>query len=412
MAVPLELSDRDARRLALAAQALASPRPAARPRSSAGRLAALMARVGAIQLDAVSVLSRTQFLVPFSRIGSYAPSELLDLSTPGGPWWEYWGHEASVLPLETYPLFRHRMERSRADLVDSPSGRDRRREWRRDNAGYLSRLLSEIDDRGPLTASKLGDPRRRAGTWWDRRSDGRRALEMLFADGVLAAWRLPSFERVYDRADRVIPSRIRALPVPSPEDAERELVAIAATCLGVATAGDLAEYFRLRLSTTQIRIAELVDQGRLVEARVQSWRQPAYMVAGVRAAPLRRHHATLLSPFDSLIWTRGRVERLFRFSYRIEIYVPAARRRHGYYVLPLLVGDRITARLDLKADRTASRLFVVGAYLEPGADEQATAVAAACELWRMGEWLGLERVEVGGRGDLAHALAGATSRGR
>ena len=206
-----------------------------------------MAQLGTIQLDAVNVLARTQFLVPFSRLGSYDPATLRSLTGPGGYWFEYWGHAASLLPVELHPLFRWRMERWRADLADSPAVQERRRAWRAAHAGYMGAVLAEVTDRGPLAASQLSDPRRQAGEWWDRRSVGRRALEVLFSDGVLAAWRSASFERVYDLSERVIPAAMLEMPTPAEEHAQRELVTLAARSLGVATAADLADYFWLRL---------------------------------------------------------------------------------------------------------------------------------------------------------------------
>jgi uncharacterized protein YcaQ len=404
----VELSGREARRLALSAQGLHGPRPVPSADLERRRLRRLVRSLGAIQVDAVNVLARTQFLVPFSRIGPYDRAHLLELSRPGGAMWEYWGHAASLLPVELYPLFRHRMDRWRADQVDSPAAQARRRAWREANAGYLAAVLAEIDQRGPLSAAQLSDPRRNHGTWWERRSDGRRALEVLFADGVLAAWRGPGFERVYDRMERVIPASILARPAPPAEEAHRDLLALAASCCGVGTAGDLAEYFWIRPQAARPRIAELVEEGRLVEVAVEGWGRPAYMAAGSRPGPLRRDHATLLSPFDSLIWTRERTERLFGFRYRIEIYVPQPQRKFGYYVMPLLQGDELVARLDLKADRASGSLRVAASHLEPGADEVATAEAAAAELHRMRRWLGLQDIQVAERGDLAQALAKAT----
>ncbi len=408
----LELTKREARRLALAAQGLHGPLPAPGTDGGRRRLRQLARSLGAIQVDAVNVLARTQFLVPFSRIGPYDRDRLLELSGPGGALWEYWGHAASLLPVELYPLFRPRMERWRADLVDSPAAQARRRAWREANGAYLAAVLAEVDGRGPLTAAQLSDPRRNHGTWWERRSDGRRALEVLFADGVLAAWRGPGFERVYDRAERVIPATVLARPALPAEEAHRELLALAASCCGVGTVEDLADYFWIRPRMARPRIAELVEEGRLVEVAVEGWGRPAYMVAGARPRALRRPHATLLSPFDSLIWTRDRTERLFGFRYRIEIYVPRPQRTFGYYVMPLLRGDELVARLDLKADRASGSLRVAASHLEPGAGERATAEAAAVELDRVRRWLGLGTIQVAHRGDLAPALARAARPGR
>ncbi|HTT88332.1 MAG TPA: crosslink repair DNA glycosylase YcaQ family protein [Acidimicrobiales bacterium] len=411
VAVEAKLSSRQARQLAIAAQGLAGPRPASeRARPGAAQLRKLMSQVGAIQLDAVNVLERTQFLVPFSRFGDYKPPALRALSGPGGHWFEYWGHAACLLPVERQPLFRWRMERARQDLIDNVSARERRRAWRAAHAEYIAAILSEVTDRGPLAASQLSEPRRRTGEWWDRRSLGRVALEMLFNDGVLAAWRAPNFERVYDLTDRVIPAKVLALPTPSPEEAQRELIAIAAGCLGVATVADLADYFWLRVPAARPRVAELVEDGRLSKVAVEGWSQPAYVLPGSLPAAPRRRDATLISPFDSLIWTRPRTERLFHFHYRIEIYVPGPDRRHGYYVMPLLLGDELVARFDLKADRRRSTLMVVGAFSEPGTDGSAVAEPATAELNRLREWLGLADLSIGEKGDLMPYLGVAALR--
>ncbi|MEN8160722.1 MAG: crosslink repair DNA glycosylase YcaQ family protein, partial [Myxococcota bacterium] len=251
----------------------------------------------------------------------------------------------------------------------------------------------------------------RDGDWWNRRSVGRQALEHLFARGELAAWRNEGFERVYDLPERVIPSEVLARPEPSEADAHRELVAAAANALGVATVGDLADYYRIAKGPVAARVAELVEAGRLERVAVEGWREPAFRAPGLRVARPRRAHATLLSPFDSLIWERERTSRLFDFDYRIEVYVPAPKRRYGYYVLPLLLGDALVARFDLKADRKAGELRVEGAYLEPGGEAGPVAEAAAVELHALGAWLGLGGLRVGRRGNLATALRAAAKRG-
>jgi uncharacterized protein YcaQ len=398
------LSNREARWLAIGAQGLDAPRPCVQGRRPGpARVRRLLDRVGTLQLDAVNVLQRTQFLVPYSRIGSYDPGLLRALTAPGGPWFEYWGHAASLLPTELYPLFRSRMERWPDDVV-GPQIQRRTRQWWAENAGYLAAVLDDVREHGPLTAAQLADPRRRTGEWWERRSDGRRALELLFAEGVLAAWRTPGFERVYDLTDRVIPPDVLDAPAPDADEAQREMIAVAARSMGVATATDLADYFWIRPKEARLRIAELVEAGRLVTVGVEGWSQPAYVVGSAHPRAPRRQHATLLSPFDSLIWTRDRTLRLFDFHYRIEIYVPERLRTYGYYVLPLLMGDALVARFDLKADRTAATLEVRGSYLQPRAARAPVAEAAATELRSLAQWLGLEHVVVGGRGDLATSL--------
>lgn len=374
------------------------------------RLRRLVDELGTIQIDAVNVLARTQFLVPFSRVGAYDPAHLRSLTGPGAPWFEYWGHAASLMSTDLYPLFRPSMKLRSADQVDNAAAGRRRAAWRKGNADYLRAVLREVTERGPLTAGQLSDPRRRDGEWWDRRSDGRRAMEFLFGDGELAAWRNASFERVYDLTERVIPAEALDRPVPTIEESQRELIMIAARCLGVATVADLADYFWIRPKAASLRVTELVEERRLLPASVEGWDKPAYVTPDARPRAPRRPHATLLSPFDSLVWNRDRTMRLFGFHYRIEIYVPEHLRTYGYYVLPLLVGDELVARFGLKADRRAGTLRVSGSYLEPGAPPDTVADTAVSELTRLGSWLGLEGIEVAAQGNLAAALAKAVPR--
>jgi hypothetical protein len=286
------------------------------------------------------------------------------------------------------------------------------RAWREAQAGYVSSVLEEVGAHGPLAASALSDPRPRQGEWWGRRSVGRQALEWLFSTGQLAAWRTERFERVYDLPDRVIPPKILASPTPSREEAHRALLTMAARALGVATVADLADYFRIKPAEARLRVAELVESGELVPVAVEGWPAPGFCPPDARPRRPTRHHGTLLSPFDSLIWARERTARLFAFDYRIEVYVPEPRRRYGYYVLPLLLGDELVARFDLKTDRKASVLRVPGAHIEPGADPRAVAPAAMEELDALRGWLGLDHIAVGSRGDLATALGRATATPR
>jgi uncharacterized protein YcaQ len=401
MDTPRRLSIREARWLAIEAQGLGRPRPSARV--DRRHLRSLLTRIGTLQLDAINVVARTQFLVLFSRMGPYDIKRLHDMTGPGGELFEYWGHAASLLPMSAYPLMRWRMERYRSAVGGGAYGAARRA-WRAAEAGYIAAVLEEVRQRGALAAAELGDPRRRQGEWWDRRSDGRLALEWLFTTGELAAWRSPTFERVYDLRERVIPAEVLAQSTPSANDAQRTLLVAAAQSLGVATLGDLADYYRIKPSDAKDRVVELTRAGELIPVEVEGWRQPAYCRPAARPSPPGRPHATLLSPFDSLIWDRERTTRLFGFDFRIEVYVPEPQRRYGYYVLPLLLGDELVARFDVKADRKASTLRVHGAYLEPGADGTTVAAGAAVELSLLAAWLGLDEIAVGSRGDLTAAL--------
>jgi uncharacterized protein YcaQ len=396
-----QLSRRDARRLAISAQGLGRPRPT----GGVGRhkLLGVFDAVGTIQLDAINVIERTQFLVLFSRLGAYDRTRVHTLTGPGGALFEYWAHAASLLPMAHQPLFRWRMAKH-GPYGNGPTSIARWAAWLEEHGDYVKAILQEVRDRGPLAASQLEDPRRRAGEWWDRRSIGRQALEYLFFKGEVAGWRAPNFERVYDVPERVVPRAVLTAPTPTAEDAQRELVHLAARALGVATVRDLATYYFTNVKATAARVAELVEAGTLERAGVEGWKEPGYMLAGSRVARPRREHATLLSPFDSLIWDRARTLRLFGFDYRIEVYTPPPKRKYGYYVMPLLLGDELVGRFDLKADRGASTLRVQAAHLESGADPAVVAPAARDELDALRAWLELEGVSVARRGNLADPL--------
>ena len=376
-----QLSAAEARRLALGAQGFAEPR-----RADGRALGRVLARTGLLQIDSVNVVARAHYLPAFSRLGPYDTAALDRLSSYAPRrLFEYWGHEASLLPVALWPLLQWRMQRAeheawggmRRIAVEQPE--------------LVARMLETVRERGPIPASALGArvPRVRREMWaW---SDAKRALEWLFWTGrITSARRLGNFERAYDIPGRVLPRAVLEAPVPTPEEAQRELLRRSIRCLGVATAGDLRDYFRLPAADAGPRIAELVEAGELLPVAVQGWGPAAYLDPAARI-PRQVDAAALLAPFDPLIWERGRAERLFGFRYRIEIYVPAHRRAHGYYVLPFLLGDRLVARVDLKADRAAGALLVRATHLEPHAPAE-TAPALAAELERMSRWLGLGAV--------------------
>jgi hypothetical protein len=391
------LSAAEARCAALAAQAFDRPRSAPRPASR--QLLRTLDRLGLLQIDSVNVLVRSHYLPLFSRLGAYDPAHLDAAAYEGREraLFEYWGHEASLLPVALQPLLRWRMARAEQGLGLYRSlaqlGRRRR--------AYVEAILAEVSERGPLTASELSNGGRSRGPWWGW-SQGKTALEWLFWSGRVTTATRRRFERVYDLTERVLPAEILAAPTPREEDAHRALVSLAARALGVATARDLRDYFRLDAADANPRLAELVEAGELVPVRVEGWKDGAYLH---RAARIPRAVAAraLLSPFDSLVWERQRTERLFGFHYRIALYTPAHLRSHGYYVLPFLLDDRLVARVDLKADRAARVLRVPSAHAEAGVDRSRVAAALLPELRAMAAWLDLDRVETSARGGLLRA---------
>jgi uncharacterized protein len=391
------LSLAQARRIALAAQGFAEPRPQRPGRRHVGRV---LDRLGLVQIDSVNVLARAHYMPLFSRLGPYDRS-LLDEAAyhrRRRSLFEYWGHEASLIRLDLHPLLRWRMRR--AERGEGTYGSTAR--FGRERPEFVRAVLAQIEARGPLSARELTEAGTGRGSWWGW-SDGKHALEWLFWAGLVTTAARRGFERVYDLPERVIPASIFDAPEVPEADATRELLRISARALGVATATDLRDYFRLPPEAVKGRVPELVESGELMPVKVEGWSQQAWLHCDARM-PRKVHAAALLSPFDPLVWERSRAERLFDFHYRIEIYTPAHKRVHGYYVLPFLFGDSIAARVDLKADRKASMLRVQSAFAEPGAPVE-TAEALVAELRLMAGWLGLERVDIARSGDLAPALA-------
>ena len=391
---PVErLSVAQARRIALGAQGFAEPRPTGRV--DARHIRRALDRVGVLQIDSVNVLVRSYELPLFARLGPYPRPLLTDLVERRRELFEYWAHEASFVPIELYPLLRWRMDEARAR---NWIARHKPPEFLR----FADTVLAQVAERGPISSSQLVDAGKKQGPWWGW-SDGKMALEYLFYLGAItSSGRGPNFERVYDLTERVIPSAALRAPVPSTEDAHRQLLLRAARHHGVGTARDLVDYFRMSLTGCRPRFNELVEEGALIPVQVGDWKEIAYLHPDARRPRKISAHA-LLSPFDSLIWERSRAERLFGVRIRIELYTPPPKRVHGYYVLPFLLGDAIVARVDLKADRKASRLLVQGSYAEDGRGGD-VAVPLAAELRAMATWLGLDDVEVKPRGDLASAL--------
>ncbi|MBX9589668.1 MAG: winged helix DNA-binding domain-containing protein [Hyphomonadaceae bacterium] len=395
------LSFAEARRIALAAQGFGRPRG----QEEAGKreLRRLFERLGVVQIDSVNVLARAHTLPAFSRLGRYRSGDLHALAYGGRrrALFEYWGHEASLLPVALQPLLRWRMARAaRGDGIYGAIAR-----FGRERRALIDEVRREIAERGPLAAGELSHQHKGEGGWWGW-SDGKRALEWLFWAGeVTTATRRGTFERVYGLTERVLPRSAIEMPTPDEADAQRELLIISARCLGVATERCLRDYFRLGPADARPRIAELVEAGELIPTQVEGWDRAAYLHRDARR-PRRLEAQALLAPFDPLIWQRQRVEALFGARIRLELYTPREKRMHGYYVLPFLLGDRIVARVDLKADRAVSTLRVKAAHAEAGVDKRAVVAPLAAELRLMAAWLELDALKVERVGDLARLLSG------
>jgi uncharacterized protein YcaQ len=406
-----QLTNLQARRIALEAQGFCD-RPHATP--ALRTLERTVARTGVLQVDSVNVLQRAHYMPLYSRMGPYDVDLLRRASSTTGRrsrhLVEYWAHVQALMPVELWPLMRHRMEHYRSE----------RGKWGfTADADLEPRVLDAVRDRGPVTARDLEEefstgPRAKVSWGWNW-SEARKVLDYLFLVGDVAiAGRTSQFEVLYDLPERVLPAAVLDAPTPTPQEAVTELVRLAARSHGVASGPDLADYYRLRLQpapgkpSAKVAIEELVEAGELTPVAVQGWKRQGYLHRDARI-PRRVSARTLLSPFDPVVWERARAEALFGFFYRIEIYVPADKRLHGYYVLPFLLGDRLVGRVDLKADRAGRVLLVPGAFAEAGAPDE-TADELAAELRRLAGWLDLDDVVVGRHGDLSDALRAALER--
>ncbi|TMC06510.1 MAG: winged helix-turn-helix domain-containing protein [Chloroflexi bacterium] len=407
---PVALSLAEARRLAVAAQGF-GPRPAA---PSAAHVRKLATRLHAFQIDSVNVLVRAHYVPAFARLGPYSMDHLDALAYRRRELFEFWGHAACLMPVALYPLLRYRMRP------------DPTLEYMRTERGaYTARVYQEVAERGPLTIADLSEPGQRSGKWWGW-APGKAVLEHLYDAGLLAIAGRRGFQRLYDLTERVIPRGVLDAPAPTRDEAMKQLICLGAKACGAGTAGDLTGYldidgWRDRLPagpawewrkdgarrrsppTARRLVAELVEEGRLLPARVEGWTEAAYLHPEARA-PRSVAARALVTPFDSLVWERSRIDRLFGMKYTIELYTPPEKRVFGYYVCPFLLGDTLVGRCDLKAERGRGALLVPGAYLEPGQDARRVAPALRDELDEMRGWLQLDRVEVGARGDLAEEL--------
>ncbi|CAM3209008.1 winged helix-turn-helix domain-containing protein [Stackebrandtia soli] len=397
-----KLTADQARRIALAAQGMATPRPSGK--RDARHLRRVLAHTQLLQIDSVYVLERAHYMPVFSRIGPY-PHQLVNNAAYSGrrELFEYWGHAASLLPVELYPALRWRMD---AAHEHAWAGMKRIAE---ENPGLVDRLRAEVAERGPVSARQLEEeqPRTRDNWGWNW-SDTKQALEWLFQAGQVSVATRVNFERFYDLPERVIPAKHLDAPALPAEEAHRVLLEHSGRALGVATDAELRDYFRLSGPRAKAGIEALVEEGTLTKVTVEGWDKPAYLHAEARI-PRRVDARALLSPFDPLVWHRDRTMRLWNFHYRIEIYVPAAKRVHGYYVLPFLLGEHLVARVDLKADRARRALVIPAVWLEAAHGERVDHIVGelAAELRSLASWLGLDTIEAPQAGDLAPALTRA-----
>lgn len=404
---PDSLSLAQARRIAIVAQgagggARRDGPPNAAQVASREDVRRAIEKLGLLQIDSVNVLARAHTLPIYARLGAYDQADLQDLAYSGKrrSLFEYWGHAASLIPVSLHPLFRWRMQEA-LEGRNIYSGLVR---FARANRALINEILKEIEQRGPSAVGDFASHGNREAGWWGW-SDAKSALEWLFWTGQLTtATRRATFERIYDIPERVLPDHILAMPTPSAADAKRALVELSARALGVATAGHLRDYYRLDGPSTKLAIRELIDAGALREVSVEGWSSPAYVHAQARL-PQSVAARALLCPFDPIVWNRDRAETLFGARIRIELYTPRAKRTHGYYVLPFLLGDRVVGRVDLKAERGAGILEVLSAHCEPGVAAEDFAAPLADELRLMARWLNLSRIQASRVGEAANALA-------
>jgi len=381
------LSIADARRIALAAQGFDTARP--KTKATQRHVDALIARLGVIQIDSVNVLVRSQELPLFARLGNH-DRNAIPKATEAQKLFEYWGHEAAHLPVELHPLFRWKMDAARTGKVTHWGLTS----FYEENKAFVKRTLKHVATNGPTTSRELSTRTEKKGTWWDW-DEAKVALEYLFLTGqLMSRGRGSDFARIYDTPERVLPQRVIDAPTPSEHDARKQLLVCSAIAQGVATASDLADYYRQKLATAKPLIAELVEEGELREVAVDGWTEKAFVHRNAKL-PKQLHATALLSPFDSLVWCRPRNERLFNFHYRIEIYTPKEKRKFGYYVLPFMMNGEMVGRVDLKADRANSALLAYSVHTEKGVKRSSINEALNAELHAMATWLQLDQVQIG-----------------
>jgi uncharacterized protein len=399
MARSSSISLLEARRIALAATGFGQ----AKSTSVSGWAAQNkeLKRLHLLQIDSVNVLTRSHYLPLFSRLGNYdrAALDKRTLAHNNRAAFECWAHEASLVRMELHPLMRWRMNRA----LDGDGIYNSMASFARDEKAYLKNVLKFVASHGPTAQSDLPDKSKGEGGWWGW-SKGKTALETLFAQGLLTTAKRESFERFYDLPERVIPSDIIAMPTPSERDSKLQLMNLSGQALGIGTAFDLRDYFRLKGPDAERALSDAVEAGYLKPITVDGWKAQAFIHRDAKL-PRKIEGAALVTPFDPICWDRKRAERLFSFHYRIELYTPQPKRKFGYYVLPFLMGESFAGRVCLKADREAETLRVNTANMEDMADPRETAEKLSEELQSMAQWLGLKNLEISQKGNLAEYLS-------
>jgi len=381
------LSIADARSIALAAQGFDTARP--KTKATQRHVDALISRLGVIQIDSVNVLVRSQELPLFARLGNH-DRNAIPKATEAQKLFEYWGHEAAHLPVDLHPLFRWKMNAARTGKVTHWGLTS----FYEENKAFVKRTLKHVTTNGPTTSRELSTRTEKKGTWWDW-DEAKVALEYLFLTGqLMSRGRGSDFARIYDTPERVLPQRVFDAATPSERDARKQLLARSAIAQGVATASDLADYYRQKPAAVKPLIAELVEEGELRTVVVEGWTEKAFVHRDAKL-PKQLHATALLSPFDSLVWCRPRNERLFNFHYRIEIYTPKEKRKFGYYVLPFMMDGEMVGRVDLKADRASGVLQAHSVHTEKGVKRSSINDVLNTELRAMASWLQLDRVQIG-----------------
>ena len=393
----LEIEAVSAKRIAIAAQGFHRPRPMGKV--DLRHFRRVFGDVGLVQLDSVQAICRSHYLVFFSRLGKYDQLTLDNWIWHSGEIFESWAHEASILPVGLEPFVRWKKNRARKGetwkgLYELANSQEK----------YVDDVMRQVSSApSAIRASELTEPRNRSGPWWSGRSDGQKTLDWLFRIGQVAVKRDTKFSRSYVPFDSVIPNEISGFPDPLESDSIDELILTAARCNGISTVSDIADYFRMKPILVREALPFLLEQNKLLPVSVEGWDEKAYLHPSV-PKPAKIESRALLSPFDSLVWCRPRLERLFHFKYRLEIYVPKEERKYGYYVLPFLLNENLVARVDIKTVRTEGKLLVKGIYLENGTDPEMVISELSKELIELSDFLDLPEVSIAGRSKSAMLL--------